>query len=58
MYTVSPFLHNFMRSFTKDRFLCKMCAKKMYILSHIFFIVSEGAGEEILPAQILSGHVM
>ena len=36
VYIMSPILHIFMRRFIEGRFLYKICAKKMYNLSHIF----------------------
>ena len=36
MYNLSPFLHICMRRSVRELYLCKMCAKKMYILALIF----------------------
>ena len=52
VYTVSPFLHIFMRRFIEDQFPCKMCAKKMYTMSHIFFTVNAGVNQVFPAAQI------
>ena len=52
VYIMSPILHIFMRRFIEDRFPCKMCAKKMYNLSHIFFTVNAGVNRDFPPAQI------
>ena len=52
VYTVSPFLHIFMRRFIEARFPCKMCATDVYTMSHIFFTVNAGVNGDFPPAQI------
>ena len=56
MYKLSPFLHICMQWSVRELYLCKICAKKMYNLSHIISSEEEGLNGDLLPAQILSGH--
>ena len=51
VYTMSPFLHIFLQGFVRKLFVCKMCAKKMYNLSHIFSSGEEGLTGDFPPAQ-------
>ena len=52
VYTMSPFLHIFLQGVVRKLFVCKMCAKKMYNLSHIFSSWEEGLTGDFPPAQI------
>ena len=51
VYIMSPFLHIFLQGFVRKLFVCKMCAKKMYNLSHIFSSGEEGLTGDFPPAQ-------